>query len=171
VAAVAAGMGVSSEEAVLRIIENGGSEILIFDNCLDEQNVTTLTNHALSFVATNGGGYSAAHRQTLVHPRSFGSAPKFLRQVIDNNTIQLPEAVRKLTYAPAQKLGLKNRGIIAVGAAADLVLFDPQEIKDQATIANPFQYATGITGVWVNGKPAVMRGAVNSNLSGNFLTS
>jgi N-acyl-D-amino-acid deacylase len=171
IANIAGGMGVSSEEAVLRIIENGGSEILVFDICLDESNVEALTTHALSFVATNGSGYSNDHRQTLIHPRCFGSAPKFLRNVIDKKSIPLHEAIRKLTSGPATKLGLKDRGVIAVGAAADLVLFDPGNIKDRATVSNPFQYATGITGVWVNGQPAVMRGATTNNLSGQFLTA
>ncbi len=171
IANIASGMGVSSEEALLRVVENGGSEILVFDNCLDENSVEALSTHALSFIATNGSGYNNDHRQTLVHPRCFGSAPKFLRNVIDKKSIPLHEAIRKLTYGPAQKIGLKDRGIIAVGAMADLVLFDPENIVDKATVSNPFQYAGGITGVWVNGQPAAMRGATTNNLTGQFLTS
>ncbi len=171
VAAVASSMGTSSEEAVIRIIENGGSEVLVFNDCLDPKGVETLTDHALGFVATNGSGYDIEHRQTLVHPRCFGTAPKFLRSVIDSKTITLPEAIRKLTGGPAQKLGLANRGTIAVGAAADLVLLDLQKIQDKATPQNPFQYATGITGVWVNGQPAIMHGNLTGNTSGRFLTS
>ncbi len=170
VATIASGMGVSSEEAVLRIIENGGSEILVFDECLTESSVKTFTNHALSFVATNGSGYNTAHRGSLVHPRCFGTAPKFLRQIVDDKSISLPEAIRKLTGGPASKLGLTNRGTIAVGAAADLVLFNPKTIQDNSTVANPFRYSTGIEAVWVNGEPAVMRGANTGNSHGRFLT-
>lgn len=171
IASIASGMGTSSEEAILRIIENGGSEILVFDECLDKTVVQTLTSHALGFVASNGSGYSDEHRQSLVHPRCFGTAPKFLRSTIDSKAITLPEAIRKLTGAPARKLGLVNRGIIAVGAAADLVLFDVAKIQDQATAANPFRYPTGITGVWVNGQPAVLHGVLTGQSSGHFLTS
>ena len=63
--------------------------------------------------------------------------------------------MRKMTSLPCQKIGLKDRGIIKEGMFADLVLFDPQKISDQATYESPFQYPTGIRLVVVNGQICV----------------
>ncbi len=167
---LAADMEVSSEEALLNIVENGGSEISVFDNCLDEGSVAELTNHPLSFIATDGAGFPLkSQRDKLVHPRCFGTAPKFLRGVIDSGKISLPEAIRKLTSAPAAAMGLSNRGTIKAGNFADLVLFDPQTIRDRATTSNPYQYAEGIEAVWVNGKIAVRNGRPVEILAGKFI--
>ena len=169
ISTIAAGFGTTSEEALLHLIENGGSEILVFDTSLDEKIVDDFCNHSLSFIATNGSGYSSADTNTLVHPRCFGTAAKFLQNVNTSKEISLTEAIRKLTSGPAKKIGLKDRGVIAVDAKADLVLFDPQKIGSKASVENPYQYADGIDQVWVNGEKAVTAGSVTGNKAGIFL--
>lgn len=169
ISAIAADFGTTSEEAVLHLIENGGSEILVFDNSLNEQNVETFCNHSLSFIATNGSGYSTSDNTKLVHPRCFGTAVKFLKNVYSSKSIPLPEAIRKLTSGPATKVGLTDRGIIAVNAKADLLLIDMEKVDSKSTIQNPFQYAQGILQVWVNGQKAVVNGSVTGSLAGTFL--
>jgi N-acyl-D-aspartate/D-glutamate deacylase len=166
---LAADMEMSSEQAMLKLIENGGSEVLVFDNCLDENGVTTLLEHPLGIVATNGSGFSLRDQARLVHPRCFGTAPKYLRQAIVGNRISLPEAIRKLTSAPASKLGITERGIIAIDAYADLVLFDPEAISDLATMTNPYQFSRGIEYVWVNGVMSVKSGVPTGRVGGSFL--
>jgi N-acyl-D-amino-acid deacylase len=172
--AIAADFGTTSEEALLHLIENGGSEILVFDTSLDETVVNTMLNHALSFVATNGSGYSITDTNKLVHPRCFGTAAKFLHNISlesvgNDKNVTLEEAIRKLTNGPATKAGIKDRGIIAIDAKADLVLFDPHKINSQASMQNPYQYAEGISQVWVNGKTAVLNGVVTESRNGIFL--
>lgn len=169
ISSIAADFGTTSEEALLHLIENGGSEILVFDTSLDEKVVADFCNHTLGFIATNGSGYSANDTNKLVHPRCFGTAAKFLHSVHQDKAISLPDAIRKLTSGPAAKVGLKDRGIIAIDAKADLVLFDPTKIDSKASMENPYQYADGIEQVWVNGQKAVMHGAVTGNKSGIFL--
>ncbi len=170
ISAIAADFGTTSEEALLHLIENGGSEILVFDESLSEKNVETFCNHSLGFIATNGSGYSIGDTNKLVHPRCFGTAPKFLHNVIAQSSISLPEAIRKLTSGPAKKVGLTDRGVIDINAKADLVLFNPKEIQSKATMQNPHLYADGISHVWVNGQNAVIKGKVTDVQSGKFLT-
>lgn len=170
ISALAADFGTTSEEALLHLIENGGSEILVFDSSLNEKDVNIFCNHSLGFIATNGSGYSNQDNTKLVHPRCFGTAPKFLHNIQVNHSITLQEAIRKLTSGPAKKVGLTDRGIIAINAKADLVLFDPKKIDSKATIQNPHLYAQGISHVWVNGKRAVVNGSVTGNRLGKFLT-
>jgi len=167
---LATDMGVSSEEAILKLIENGGSEVLVFDDCLDPAAVTELTHHALGFVATDSGGFSLNSQSKLVHPRCFGAAPKFLREVLNNRKIALPEAVRKLSSGPAEVIGLTGRGQIKTGNYADMVIFDEKTIKDRATLTNPQQFSLGIEHVLVNGKIAVYNSQYISRGAGKFLT-
>ncbi len=169
ISAIAASFGTTSEEALLHLVENGGSEILVFDASLDQNIVDTFCNHALSFIGTNGSGYSIGDNRKLVHPRCFGTAPKFLHQIHQGKAIALPEAIRKLTSGPANKVGLNDRGVIAINAKADLVLFDEAKIQSQANLENPYQYAEGISHVWVNGQKAVIAGAVTGEKFGVFL--
>jgi N-acyl-D-amino-acid deacylase len=167
---LAADMEMSSEQAMLKLVENGGSEVLVFDECLDENGVTTLLEHPLGIVASNGSGFSLRDQTRLVHPRCFGTAPKYLRKAIIGGRISLPEAIRKLTTAPAIKLGMHRRGIIAVDAFADLVLFDPAQITDLATMSNPYQLSKGIEYVWVNGVMSAHNGVPTGHVGGRFLT-
>lgn len=104
------------------------------------------------------------------HPRTFGTMPRILaRYVRDLGVLTLEEAVRKMTSLPAGRLGLVNRGRIAEGFSADLVLFDPAGVSDAATFANPFQHALGIPYVFVNGVPVVDEGRVSGSLPGRCL--
>jgi N-acyl-D-aspartate/D-glutamate deacylase len=166
---LAADMEISSEEALLKLVENGGSEVLVFDECLDAGQVAQFTNHALGFIATDGGGFALDTKGRLVHPRCFGAAPRFLRQAIDGKTLPLGEAVRKLTGGPAEAAGIQGRGIIKAGNYADIVIFDPAAIADRATLINPYQFSVGIEQVLVNGKAAVHQGQFIGAENGKFL--
>ncbi len=86
------------------------------------------------------------------HPRGFGSMPRIINLL--KPVIGLEAAIAKITSLPARIFGLRNRGLIAPGYAADLVLFDPDKLRDNATFANPHLPASGIEKVWVNGKLA-----------------
>jgi len=86
------------------------------------------------------------------HPRGQGAFPRVLaRYVRERGILSLPEAIRKMTSLTAASLGLKQRGLLKEGFAADIVAFDPATITDHGTFTNPVQYATGIKAVWVNG--------------------
>ncbi|MBV9849097.1 MAG: D-aminoacylase [Armatimonadetes bacterium] len=104
------------------------------------------------------------------HPRTYGTFPRVLaRYVRDYEVISLAEAVRRMTTLPAQRLKLTDRGRLAVGMKADLTVFDPALIRDQATFDDPHRYPTGIRHVLVNGRLAIENGTQTDALSGRVL--
>ncbi len=104
------------------------------------------------------------------HPRGAGSFPRILgRYVREQHVLPLREAIRKASAMPAQQLGLQDRGRIAAGYKADLVLFDPAKVLDQATVENPEAPPLGIDSVMVNGKWVVDEGVVTKERPGKGL--
>lgn len=95
------------------------------------------------------------------HPRGAGSFPRILgRYVRERGTIPLSEAIRKMTLLPATRFGLKDRGLVAKGKKADLVLFDPSTVRDTATTASPEAKPLGLPTVIVNGVPVLRDGTI-----------
>jgi N-acyl-D-amino-acid deacylase len=103
------------------------------------------------------------------HPRAYGTFPRFLRLVQDETLLALPEAIRRLTSLPADAFGLRGRGRVVPGAAADLVLLDPEQIHDSATFSDPHRFSTGIRRVWVNGHCCFEDGRFTGDRAGQFL--
>ena len=98
----------------------------------------------------------------MPHPRLYGSFPKFLREYVqEKKLLSTGEAIRKMTSLPARRLGLRDRGLLAPGMAADILQFDPARFTDRATWDNPKQPASGLTKILVNGcEPASGAGKV-----------
>ena len=87
------------------------------------------------------------------HPRGYGSFTRVLRRYVrEDGSIALEDAVHRMTQLSARHVGIQNRGVIAEGAYADLVLFDPETVSDHAAFDAPHARSTGIEGVWVNGE-------------------
>jgi N-acyl-D-aspartate/D-glutamate deacylase len=104
------------------------------------------------------------------HPRAYGSYAKVLGQYSrDEGLIRLEEAVRKMTSLPAAFLGLTDRGFVGQGYCADLCIFDPATIANQATYGDPFRFPKGIQYVIVNGVVAMDQGKETGSLSGKVL--
>jgi N-acyl-D-amino-acid deacylase len=105
-----------------------------------------------------------------LHPRGKGAFAKVLRLYVrEEKRLTLAEAVRKMTSLAADSVGIKDRGVVRAGAYADLVLFDPDTITDNATNANPEALATGVSRVWVNGAPVYEDGQPTHVFAGRFL--
>ena len=105
-------------------------------------------------------------------PRTFGSFPRVLGQFVrETALLSLEEAVRSMTSAPAARLGLRNRGLLRRGYAADLVVFDPQRVRSNATYDDPCQFPDGIEWVVVGGEPVIARGEHTGALPGRVLRS
>ena len=104
------------------------------------------------------------------HPRGFGAFPRVLgRYVRERGVLPLEEAVRKMTSLAADHVGLKDRGRLAPGLYADLVLFDPKKVIDRATTSDPHALSTGIERVWVNGQTVFAGGKASGLKPGRVL--
>jgi N-acyl-D-aspartate/D-glutamate deacylase len=104
------------------------------------------------------------------HPRYYGTFPRVLgRYVRELHVLTLPDAVRKMTSLNADKIGLKDRGRLREGLAADVTIFDADRVMDRATFENPHQYPVGIEYVIVNGAVTVDRGQHTGALAGRVL--
>jgi N-acyl-D-aspartate/D-glutamate deacylase len=109
-------------------------------------------------------------KQGKPHPRGFGTFPRvFGVYVRDEHIIDMAHAIHKTTLLPAMTFGLTGRGHIKKGMYADIVVFDPQKIRDTATYENPFQKPEGIYHVLVNGVPAVFEGEPTGRHAGRIL--
>jgi N-acyl-D-amino-acid deacylase len=142
------------------IREAGEGDIGIVATSMDERDVIRLMQWPFANFCsdgTSGGG----------HPRGFGAFTKVLgRYVRGERTLKLEEAIRKMTSLSAENMGLKNRGRIAAGYYADLVLLNPATVIDRATIKDPRLPSVGIETVWVNGAIAYQKGATTGSRSG-----
>jgi dihydroorotase/N-acyl-D-amino-acid deacylase len=104
------------------------------------------------------------------HPRAYGTFPRILRKYVrEENALTLPEAIRKFTALPAQRLRLTDRGVLKQGMAADVVVFDPATVTDKATFENPNQLSVGMEYVLVNGVAVIAQGQMTGALPGQVL--
>jgi N-acyl-D-amino-acid deacylase len=104
------------------------------------------------------------------HPRAYGTFPRVLRKYVrEEHALTLPDAIRKFSALPAQRLRLTDRGVLKEGMAADVVIFDPATITDKATYENPNQLSEGMDYVLVNGVPVIANGKMTGALPGKVL--
>ena len=104
------------------------------------------------------------------HPRAYGTFPRILRKYVrTENVLTLPDAIRKFTALPAQRMRLTDRGVLKQGMWADVVVFDPATITDKATYENPNQLSTGMEYVLVNGVAVIADGKMTGALPGKVV--
>lgn len=128
---------------------------------MSPENVEMVLRHPLVMLGSDGSAMVPVGRaaQARPHPRSYGAFARLLAYYVrERRAIDLAQAVRKMTSMPADQMGLADRGRIARGKKADLVVFDPARVKDEATFEQPHQYASGIPHVIVNGVFVVENG-------------
>jgi N-acyl-D-amino-acid deacylase len=128
---------------------------------MSEKNLDRILAHPLGMVCSDGGAFAVdgpTHRGSP-HPRGLGTFPRVLgRYVRERKVLTLARAVHKMSGFPAERVRLPDRGRVAPGLAADIVVFDPATVADRATYEQPFQYPVGITAVMVNGVVALQQG-------------
>jgi N-acyl-D-amino-acid deacylase len=118
-----------------------------------------------------GGDTPELRKDRFVHPGTFGTSTRLLRTfAMDKGVITLPFAVRALTSLPAQILGIADRGRVALGMRADLVVLDPERVRDRSTYFEPFRESEGIEYVLVNGRVVVDAGKPADAKPGRVLT-
>ncbi len=134
-------------------------------HCMDENDVKRVLKYKLTMVGSDG-----LPNDPHPHPRLWGTFPKVLGHYSrDEKLFSLAEAIHKMTGMSAKRYNLHGRGEIRVGAYADLVLFNPNTIKDTATFENPVSVARGIECVFVNGELSYFEGSVTNKRSGVFI--
>ncbi|KHA62029.1 D-aminoacylase [Vibrio variabilis] len=134
-------------------------------HCMDENDVKRVLKYKLTMVGSDG-----LPNDPHPHPRLWGTFPKVLGHYSrDEKLFPLAEAIHKMTGMSAKRYNLHGRGEIRVGAYADLVLFNPNTIKDTATFEDPVSVARGIECVFVNGELSYFEGSVTNKRSGVFI--
>ncbi len=105
------------------------------------------------------------------HPRAYASHTRFLRAALDGQTVFVAEAIRKMTALPAEQFGLQKRGRLKTGYFADIVVIDPEALKENSTYAQPHQLSSGIRHLFVNGFQTLENGVHTAHRGGQFLAS
>ncbi len=140
---------------VLEAMMNGGGNAIY--HVLDEGDVLRIMAHPFTMIASDGRLSQPGEGHP--HPRAYGTFPRVLGEYVRvKNVLTLPQAIHKMTGMPAARLGLSDRGVLRVGAFADVVVFDAATVKDQSTFTEPHQYPVGIETVIVNGQLVVHEG-------------
>jgi N-acyl-D-amino-acid deacylase len=145
-------------------LSQGASAIeSIIGKSMDEKDVLALLNWEYSNVTTDGG-------LDCLHPRGCGSFTKVIDDYIgDEGLGSIERVIHKMTGLTAKNLGIQNRGEIRVGSYADLILFEPDQIQDNATYEQPNLLSDGIHSVWVNGKRVLEDGELTGSLPGKII--
>jgi N-acyl-D-amino-acid deacylase len=167
--AVERGLPTTSAGAVPLVLEgmqNGGASMVY--HVMDEGDVQRIMKHPWTAIASDGS--LSQPGEGVPHPRAYGTFPRILgRYVRELKVLTLPDAVRKMTSLPAARMGLRDRGRIAQGMMADLVVFNPATVADKATFTAPHQYPVGIDYVVVNGQVEVDQGKMTAARGGRVL--
>lgn len=157
---------VATADLILEIDQAGGCGAIF--HSFDEGDVQTLMQSEFGMIGSDG---SLVHfGRASPHPRGYGTFPRVLGHYArDLGVISVEEAVRRMTSAPADRLGFVERGRIEPGMIADLVVFDPATVIDRATFDDPHQYPVGIPHVFVAGEAVVSEGDVTGARPGVVL--
>ncbi len=154
----------------LLLEERGEADMIIFS--MHEDDIRRIMKHPLGMVGTDSSSISSTgpFAYGKPHPRHFGTYPRILgRYVREAKVLSLQEAVRKMTSFPAQTFGMLDRGLLRPGMRADITIFDPDMVFDNATYQQPHVVPTGIPYVIVNGIVAVENSELTGALAGKVL--
>ena len=164
---VAAEKQVDGFEAMVGVLLGVHGDVVVSMGGFFEEDLQTLMKQPWTMIASDGAIPIADER---THPRSTGTFPRVLGHYVrDLHLLTLEDAIRKMTSAPANFLGLKGRGRLEAGAAADIVVFDPQTIADRSTWKSPSVASVGVSDVLINGVPVLAGGSMTGHAPGRYL--
>jgi N-acyl-D-amino-acid deacylase len=172
VAEAAKQAGMDPFDFVFKLLLDEGNTIGCVYFIIDEADVALAMKQPWVAIGSDGSALATEGplRTGVPHPRNFGTFPRVLgRYVREMKVIPLEEAIRKMTSLPASILKLADRGSIKQGQWADLVIFNPATVADQATFEDPFQYPVGIDTVLVNGTVVLDEGKHTNARPGKIL--
>lgn len=168
---VASELGVEPVDAVLHLTETDALKTGAFFFGMNEDNMLRILAEPYVMI-----GSDASLRAPIgplshdyPHPRAYGSFVRFLRMALDGRSVSFPEAVRKMTSLPARQFGLCDRGVIVEGRKADLVVLDPERVRETTSYADPHRLAEGVSYLVVNGVLTLEKGRATGRRGGRLL--
>ena len=169
VAEVAADLGLAPAEAALELLRGQRGLLGVVSHGMSDDDVHRVLRDPAVAVASDGHVLGCPGRGRP-HPRSFGTFTRVLgRYVRDQDLLDLPTAVRLMTALPASRLGWQDRGVIRPGAVADLAVFDPATVRDEATFEDPWRLSTGVVHTLVAGRPVLQHGVPTGEPAGKVI--
>ncbi|MEQ9425691.1 MAG: D-aminoacylase [Cyclobacteriaceae bacterium] len=164
--------GKDAFDTAMDLVIHDGTRVQVVYFLMSEENVKKQI--ALPYMSFDSDAASMAAEGVFLkrstHPRAYGNFARLLgKYVREEKVISLEEAIRKLTSLPVSNLGIKKRGLLKEGYFADIVIFDPNSIKDNATYEEPHQYASGVMHVFVNGSQVLKNGEHTGAKPGRFV--
>lgn len=170
--AIAAARGQDWIDAAIDLLVSEEQRISTIYFMMSEENVKLQLQQPWIKISTDAGGldpaWAAPHGP--VHPRAYGTYPRVIGSYVrEERVLGLEDAIRKMTSAVADRLGLRERGLLRAGCFADVVVFDPATMADRATFEAPHQLPVGVRDVWVNGTRVVADSAHTGSTPGRFV--
>lgn len=164
---IATAMKVTPIEALFEIISaNNGNDLACYA-AIGDDDIKTVLAHPATMI---GADSIPVAEGAKAHPRSFGTHPRVIAKYVrEEKTLSLEQAVHKMTGMPSARLGLQKKGLIRVGMDADIVIFDPEKIQDNATYEEPTLLASGIDYVYVGGSKVMEGGDYTGITAGKVL--
>jgi len=149
-------------ETILDLLMAGGAQMVY--HSMNEEDVKHFMKYPFNMFGADGG---VSNGKGMPHPRTYGTNARVLgKYVREEKILSLEEAIRRMTSLPAQKFQLKYRGLLKEGMAADIVIFDENDVADKATFEKPHQFSVGFKFVLVNGQLVIEEGKHNGIKSG-----
>jgi N-acyl-D-amino-acid deacylase len=171
IAEIARAQGKDAIDCILDLIAaDAGMHVVVYG--MAEEDVSYALKQPWVSVDNDASGVSVDGilGQTHPHPRAYGTFPRILRKYVrEEHLLTLPDAIRKFSALPAQRMHLVDRGVLKAGMWADMVIFDPDTVRDLATYDNPNQLSAGMMFVLVNGVPVIREGKITQALPGKVL--
>jgi N-acyl-D-amino-acid deacylase len=160
----------SWEEVAMDLVLRDQSRVGMIYFAMDEENVRRKLRLPWMKFGTDGSGWNPRGAGGQPHPRAYGTYPRILGHYVrEEGVLTLEDAVRKSSWAVADRIGLKERGQIREGFFADLLVFDPEAVSERSTFERPHQLAEGMVHVYVNGQAVIREGEATGARPGRFV--
>lgn len=161
-------LGLTPQEAACELVRVNPETWMVY-HCISEDDMDAAVMWRDAVVCSDSWSYPINAKTDIgnPHPRTYGAFSRFLqRYVFDKGLLSYGDAVRKITSMPADFMGINNRGRIAVGKKADVLLMNPKTFADKADYQNPRQFSQGVDRLWINGQLAMSAGAIVDDTRG-----
>ncbi len=153
-------------DTILEMMQQGGAQMIYHTMAVED--VERILQYPNTAIASDGGVQQVGAGRP--HPRSYGTNARVLAEYVwRRKVLSLEDAIRRMTSLPAGRFGFDDRGLIREGLAADLVLFDPEQVSDRATFQQPHRFSEGFDVVLVNGVVVVRDGTPTEARPGRIL--